>query len=199
YRFFEERMGSPHWAERVGPLLVVGIDDAVVSVEGAQEAWLRQTLAERGGVPWIAVCHRPPRFLEQEAAPVEHDLVDLVALLEADPPLVVVCGHLHHSFERRVGGVLYVVNAHGGDVHGLALTRGPFDLLRVDVSEDGTVRRETTRHPRRPWFRVYADQLAVRCWWSRRRGLGRLLAVPAALLLGALGQRAPLEDPRRPA
>ena len=194
YALFEARFGPADWLCRVGPVLVAGIDDAVRGVTDEDLAALRAALAAHEG-PWVAVCHRPPRLFLEEGAPVEEDLVDLVAFLEAHPPLLVVCGHLHERFERVIGGVRYVVNAHGGDVHGLGLDRGPFELLRVDVEADGRASERFTTHRRRPWPRVYWNQLAVRCWWSRRRGLGRVLAAPAALVLGALGVRAPLERP----
>ena len=199
YGLFRAAFGSPDWICRVGPVLVAGIDDAVRSVTAADLEPLARAVADHGGGPWIAVCHRPPRLFAIEGAPVEEDLVDLVAFLEAHPPLLVVCGHLHERLEREVGGVRYVVNAHGGDVHGMGLDRGPFDLLRIDVAEDGAVRERFTSHRRRPWLRVYGNQLAVRCWWARRQGLGRVLAWPAAWVFARLGVRAPLERPDRPA
>ncbi len=195
YALFERAFGPPHWLSRVGPVLIAGIDDAVREVTATDLAPLRQALDAHAPGPWIAVCHRPPRLFERAGDPVEEDLVDLVALLEERPPLFVVCGHLHERFERVVGGVRYVVNAHGGDVHGLGLGRGPFELLRVDVAPDGATDERFTSHPRAPWFRVYWNQLAVRCWWARRKGLGRFLAAPAARLLSGLGLRAPLQRP----
>ncbi len=101
-------------------------------------------------------------------------------------------GHDHEYVEREVNGVRYVVNAHGGDVHGLALRRGPFELLRVEVRADGTWSKAIVPHRRRPWLRVYLRQLAVRAWWARRRGLGRVLAAPAGLVLAGFALRAPL-------
>ena len=196
YALFRERFGEPYWAERVGPVLVVGVDDAVRAVNGEQLTWLDEVLAERGDTPWITVCHRPPRDLFEEEAPVAGGCDALVDRMERHPPLLCVCGHEHEYLERQVGGVRYVVNAHGGDVHGLGLSRGPFDLLRVVVSAGGSTTERITRHKRRPWRRVYLHQLAVRAWWSRRKGLGAVLAAPASLVLGPLGLRAPLRDPR---
>ncbi len=191
YELFSARFGPPSWVVRLGVLAVVGIDDAVPRAYEAWSVWLEETLAATPG-PWIAVCHRPPRRVDLPDAPPDTDLAGLVATLERRPPLLVVCGHLHEAYDREVNGVRYVVNAHGGDVHGLALTRGPFELHRVEVGPDGGFRLDVERHPRRPWLRVYVRQLAVRCWWSRRRGGGRLLTLPAGILLSAIGLRAPL-------
>jgi hypothetical protein len=94
-----------------------------------------------------------------------------------------VSGHLHAFSDRVVDGVRYVVNAHGGDVHGLDPGLRAFDLFEVRVHPDGRV--ETERHPvarRRDWRAVW-DQLCVRAWCDRRRPLGRVLALPGALLL----------------
>jgi predicted phosphodiesterase len=195
YALFASRFGPPSWAARVGPLLVVGLDDAVGPVAGEQLRWLERTVRAHLPLPWIAVCHRPPRRVDLPGAGAEPDLTELVAFLEAHPPRLVVCGHQHAYLEREVAGVLYVVNAHGGDVHGTRLSRGPFDLLRVDVDAAGVLAREVTRHRPRRWPRVYLNQLAVRCWWARRRGLGRWFTLPAAVLLSGMGMRAALNDP----
>jgi hypothetical protein len=191
YALFETHFGPPYWAVDAGPLRVVGVDD-VLGVDDVQVAWIREARDGRPGAPWIAVCHRPPREVDEEEAPVGWGLEELVRVLEERPPLLVVCGHKHAYTDRVVNGVRYVVNAHGGDVHGLALDRDPSELLRVEVRADGTSSHEVVRLARRPWLRVYANQLAVRCWWSRRRRGGALLSLPAALPLSALGLRAPL-------
>ncbi len=197
YVLFESRFGPAHWAVPAGPagpagpVLVVGVDD-VMGVDDAQIAWIRESLDANPGTPWIAVCHRPPRSVDEKGAPAPDDLVRFVELLEAKPPLLVVCGHMHEFLDREVNGVRYVVNAHGGDVHGLGLDRQAFELLRIEVAADGSYSQEITRHARRPWLRVYANQLAVRCWWGRRKPGGALLTLPAGLCLGALGLRAPL-------
>lgn len=190
-RLFRDRFGSPDWAIRVGPVLVVGVDDALEGVGAERLAEVRRRVGEHAPGPWIAVCHRPPRRVDEEDARVERGLEDFVGLLEERPPLLMVAGHAHTFSDRTVRGVRYVVNAHGGDVHGLALRRGAFELVCVDVGPGGDVRVLRTEHRRRRSARAYANQLAVRCWWSRRRGLGRLLALPAGAALRLLRARAP--------
>jgi hypothetical protein len=179
---FEQRLGPRWWSLRTGPVLVVGLDDALGPLDAEQDAWLRGVLAAHPGTPWVVVCHRPPRRLDLPGTPPDGDLKGLVALFEARPPLLVVSGHLHRYAEAVVAGVPYVVNAHGGDVQGFGLGRGEFELLHLRVAPDGSVAREVTRHRRRPWGRVLVNQLWVRCWARRSRGLGAVLAFPAAWL-----------------
>jgi Icc-related predicted phosphoesterase len=193
-RLFESRFGERYWSVRVGPVLVVGVDQAMSGIDDDQERWLHGTLEDHGAGPWICVCHRPPRNVDEADARPEPDLLAFIALLEARPPLLVVTGHKHEYLEREVNGVTYVVNAHGGDVHGLDLGRGPFELLRVEVGPGDAFRHEITRHGRRPWLRAYWHQFCARCWSLRRGGGGAVLALPAALLLGLLRLRAPLVD-----
>jgi hypothetical protein len=189
---FERRLGPRRWAERVGPVLVVGIDDAVAPWPKDAHAWLASTLDAHPEVPWIAVCHRPPRNVDEADARAEPDLAELVRLLESRPPLLVVCGHKHESIEREVAGVLYVVNARGGDLP------GPLELLHVEVDASGAARREVTRHARRLSLRVLFHQACVRLWSLRRRPSGLLLSAPAALLLSLLRLRAPVRRPDLP-
>jgi Calcineurin-like phosphoesterase len=191
YALFEGRLGPPGWTVRVGSVLVVGLDDAVGPVRPADLEAARAAVEAHAGGPWIAVCHRPPRRVERPDAGIDAGLEDLVALLERHPPRLVVCGHQHAWADREVAGVRYLVNAHGGDVHGLALRRGPAELLRVEVDADGAATFERETIHRRPSPRTYLDQLAVRAWCERRRRPGSLLALPAALLLAALHLRAP--------
>jgi hypothetical protein len=180
---FERHFGPVPFAARVGPALVVGLDDATGWGED-QVPFLEEAVRAHGG-PWMAVLHRPPRRVDRpdlEPDPVQRPLV---SALERLRPLVVVCGHEHAYDDRTIGGVRYVVNAHGGDV------RGPWDLVLVTVSADGTATLERATFPRRRDVATLLDQAAVQAWSVRRRGVGRLVALPAAALLKALGLRAP--------
>src|SRR5262245_47105274 len=51
---FESRIGPRRWVERVGPALVVGIDDATQAVEGAALDEIRRALDAEPTTPWIA-------------------------------------------------------------------------------------------------------------------------------------------------
>jgi predicted phosphodiesterase len=196
---FESRIGPRHWALRVGPVLVVGLDDATRAVTGPQMSWLLSTLREHAGVPWIAVCHRPPRNVQEPDARPETDLLGLVALFEERAPLLVVCGHLHERVEREVNGVRYVVNALGGDVHGTGLLRGPAELLEVAVGPGAPASCLHGFVPlrRAASLRVLLDQFCVRLWRERRTRAGRLVAAPATLLFALLGSRLPSRPPGR--
>lgn len=193
---FERCFGPRHWAARAGPVLLVGLDDGADWLLEDQLPWLVGVLAEHADVPWICVCHRPPWRFDGDTAVPYADLTELAPFLEAHRPLLVVSGHLHDYRDETVGGVRYVVNAHGGDVHGLALRREDFELLHVRVAADGTVAVEPRRYARRTSWRTAWHQVLVRTWAERRRPLGALLAWPAAALLRLLGREVPV--PRYP-
>jgi predicted phosphodiesterase len=182
---FEARFGPRWWAERVGPVLVVGVDDAVAPPDAAQMRWLEATLAERAGAPWVLVCHRPPRRVDLPGAPPSPGLEALVEATRRHPPALVVSGHWHRPAEALVDGVPWVVNPLGGDVHRAPLGLGRFEVLWATVHADGRVERETVRPRRRPWLRVLLHQLQVRLDRESRRPLGRLLAFPLAFLRAA--------------
>ena len=180
---FEQRLGPRSWALRAGPVLLVGLDNALGGPPPERLDWLSTALAAHAGVPWLLVCHRPPRRVDLPGSPADDGQSDLVTFLEAHPPRLVVSGHLHEWAEGTVNGVAYVVNAHGGDVHGFDLRLGSFELLHVVVAPEG-VRRERSTHRRRPWLRVFGNQFFVRCWSLGRRGLARGLLRPWQWMAG---------------
>lgn len=188
---FEARLGPRHWAVPAGPVLVVGLDNGAPWLIEDQLPWLEGVLDAHDGVPWILVCHRPVFLFEQPGAPADADLEPLAALLRARPPLLAVSGHLHDFHDQTVDGVRHIVNAHGGDVHGLALRRDDFELLHVRVGPDGT-HIEPKRYARDHDARASLDQLAVRFWSDRRKPWGAVLAWPAGLLLRLLGGHVPV-------
>jgi 3',5'-cyclic AMP phosphodiesterase CpdA len=192
---FAERFGARHWALRAGPLLVVGLDDGAPWLLEGQLPWLREVLDGEPGTPWILVCHRPLFRFGEPGNPPEEDLLALRPVLRERPPALVVSGHLHDWCDRAVDGVRHVVNAHGGDVHGLALRRGDFELLHVRAGPEG-LEVERRAYPRRHDARTSLDQLAVRFWSDRRRPWGALLAWPVDLVARLLGRHVPV--PRHP-
>lgn len=189
---FERHFGPRHWACRLGPVLLVGLDVGADWLLEPQLPWLERTLAEAAGTPWICVAHRPPWYFDAPERAPYGDLAPLLPVLEGRPPLLVVAGHLHDYRDETVNGVRYVVNAHGGDVHGLALKRGDFELLHVSVQADGSLRVEPRRYRRRLSWRAAWNQVCVRLWADRRRPLGALLALPVGLLLRLLGRGVPV-------
>ena len=189
---FEARFGPRHWAECAGPVLLVGLDTGGDWLIEAQLPWLEQTLAGAPAVPWICVSHRAPYFFDAPAPTPRADLAALLPVLSARPPLLFVSGHEHTYRDESVDGVRYIVNAHGGDVHGLALQRADFELLHVRVSADGAFEVEPRPYKRRRAWPVARDQFAVRLWADRRKPLGAFLGLPAALLLKALRRYVPV-------
>ncbi len=188
---FEARFGARHWAERVGPVLVVGLDNGADWLADAQLPWLDETLAAHPGVPWILVCHRPLYAFDAPSRAIPHDLGGLVEALRPRPPALVVSGHLHAYHDEIVDGVRHVVNAHGGDVHGLAIRREDFQVLYVDATADG-IETRLASYPRRRRAAVYRDQLAVRFWSDRRKAWGAVLAAPGRLVLKLFGADVPV-------
>ena len=189
---FEVRFGPRRWAERCGPLLIVGIDNGATWLAEDHVPWLEETLAARGGVPWILVCHRPLYNFDHPERQTPDDLACLLPVLAAHPPALVVSGHLHAFHDETVDGVRHVVNAHGGDVHGLAIRREDFQVLYVDAEADG-VRTRLEGYERQRNARTYGDQLAVRFWSDRRKPWGAVLAWPGRLVLRAFGADVPVE------
>jgi 3',5'-cyclic AMP phosphodiesterase CpdA len=189
---FERHFGRRRWAERVGPVLLVGLDVGADWLLDGQMAWMREVLEAHAGLPWILVCHRPPFHFDLPGAPPFADLTQLPAALQARPPLLVVSGHLHDYRDETVRGVRYVVNAHGGDVHGLGLRRGDFELLHVTVRAGGGLEVEPRRYRRRLSWRAAFDQACVRLWAERRRPLGAVLSAPVHLVLRVLGRHVPI-------
>jgi len=188
---FARAFGPRHWALRTGPVLVVGVDNGANWLVDEQLPWLEQTLDAHADTPWICVCHRPPFRLDEPGAPTDGDLAGFVALLRRRPPLLVVAGHMHTYHDATVDGVRVIVNAHGGDVHGLALRRADFELLHVRVDHAGIV-AEPRRYRRKRDWRTARDQLAVRFWADRRKRWGALLGWPAGLVLRLLGRSVPV-------
>ena len=193
---FEARFGPRHWSVVAGPLLVVGIDTGADWALEDQLPWLDATLAAHPDRPWICVSHRAPYDFDQPGAPLREDLAGLLPILRARPAALFVSGHLHAYHDEVVDGVRYVVNAHGGDVHGLALRREDFELLHVRAEADGTLTIEPRPYSRRRDRRAALDQLAVRMWSDRRKPLGALLAWPVDLLARLAGRHVPV--PRHP-
>ncbi len=190
---FERCFGPRRWALRLGPALLVGLDTAGNRHFERQADWLDQTLAAHPEVPWICVSHRPPFRFDEPGEPPVPDLAALHARLRARPPLLHVSGHLHRFADRTVDGVRYVVNAHGGDLHGYDPGWRAFEVLEVEVGPDGRlggVCRRAVR--RRPDGRTYLDQFLVRLWDERRRWPWRAIAAPAGWLLRPLGLYVPV-------
>ena len=188
---FEARFGSRRWAERVGPVLVVGLDNGADWLADAQLPWLAETLAAHPDLPWILVCHRPLYAFDAPTRAVPHDLGGLVEALKPRPPALVVSGHLHAFHDEVVDGVRHVVNAHGGDVHGLAVRRDDFQVLFAEATPEG-VETRVMGYPRRRDASVYLDQLAVRFWSDRRTWWGALLAAPGRFVLTLVGADVPV-------
>ena len=189
---FEERFGPRHWAVRAGPLLVVGIDTGADWALEAQMPWLEQTLAAHPDTPWICVSHRAPYVFDHAEHPIREDFGCLMPLLATRPPALFISGHLHAYHDETIDGVRYIVNAHGGDVHGLALRREDFELLHVIGKADGTLEVEPRPYTRAHSHATALDQLAVRFWSDRRKPWGAVLAWPVGALLALVGKSVPI-------
>lgn len=194
-RCFEQHFGPRHWAVRAGPLLLVGIDTGADWLLDDQLPWLDEVLTEHAGTPWICVTHRPPWNFDDPRRAAYEDLTDLAPLFMRHRPLLVVSGHLHEYRDETIDGVRYVVNAHGGDVHGLALRRSTFELLYVTY-EQGALTVEPKPLERALSVRTAWHQLLVRLWAERRKPVGAILAWPADRLLRLVGRSVPA--PRYP-
>lgn len=188
---FEARFGPRHWAECVGPVLVVGVDNGADWLIEDQLPWLEGVLAEHPTLPWILVCHRPLYSFDREVRESPADLLPLVEVLRKRPAALAISGHLHAFHDETIDGVRHIVNAHGGDVHGLGIRRADFQLLLVDVDADG-VRTEMKGYARKRDPRAYADQLAVRFWSDRRKPWGAVLAWPGRMVQKLLGLDVPV-------
>lgn len=176
---FERAFGPRRFVVRVGPLLVVGGEDAVNPLEPDLWAWVAAAVDAHDG-PWMWVGHRPPRDHGKPGAPWSARCAGLEALVRRRPPVAVVSGHLARDAEAVLDGVLHIVNAEGGDVDGGAWFAPPSFHLRVaDVDAAGHVtwRRLTLR--RATSLATTLDQLLVRAWSSGRRWPARLFAAPA--------------------
>jgi hypothetical protein len=185
---FEEAFGPRRWTARVGPLLLVGVDDAVLPLDADLWTWIEARVDEHAG-PWMYVGHRPPRRMLVEGTPFLPGREALAALLVRRPPAAVVSGHLAKDAEAVVDGVRYVVNAEGGDVSGGAWFAPPSFHLRVaDVDADGGVSWRRLTLARRTSWATALDQLAVRAWSSGRHWPALLFSGPARLALRALGR-----------
>jgi len=188
---FERVFGARHWATRVGPTLVVGLDNGADWLIDEQIPWLEGVLAKHTGVPWILVCHRPLYPFDGEHREPKTDLAALAALLEQNKPEFVVSGHLHQFHDETVRGVRHLVNAHGGDVHGFGLRREDFQVLHVRVDAQGFA-VEMQSMARKRDLATYLDQLAVRFWSDRRKPWGAILAWPGRLMLKLFGRDVPV-------
>ncbi len=188
---FERVFGARHWALRAGPVLIVGLDDGAPYLVDDQLPWLESTLAEHPGVPWICVCHELPFDLgSPDHAHLPH-LDAFAAALRRLKPALVVTGHMHSYHDEVVHGVRCIVNAHGGDVHGLALRREDFELLHVH-GRGGELEVERKAYPRQRDGATALDQLAVRFWSGRRKPWGHVLGWPMGALLKLLGRDVPI-------
>lgn len=180
---FEAAVGPRRFTARVGPLLVVGVDDAIHPLDADLWPWVASVVDAHAG-PWLFVGHRPPRRMLEPGCPPSERCAGLFALIARRPPVLVISGHLERDAEAVVDGVRYVVNAEGGDVAGGAWLAPPTFHLRVaDVDALGgvTLRRLALR--RRTSFRTTLDQLLVRAWSSGRRFPALLFAAPGRALV----------------
>jgi predicted phosphodiesterase len=188
---FEEHFGPRHWHLRAGPVLIVGIDTGADWQMEAQLPWMRTLLADNPNTPWICVSHRAPYDFDNPERPLREDLRDLAAFVDQHPPQLFISGHLHAYHDEVVNGVRYIVNAHGGDVHGLALRREDFELLHVRMDAASGLRAEPAPYERKRSLATAVDQLAVRMWSDRRKPLGAVLAWPAGIVLRMIGRYIP--------
>ncbi len=188
---FTRVFGARHWALRVGPLLVVGVDDGADWLLEDQIPWLRGILTEHPGVPWILVCHRPLYSFDLDHRRPRAEIAALLALLAEHRPELVVSGHLHQAHDETVEGIRHIVNPHGGDVHGLGIRRGDFQVLHVRSTPAGLT-TELESLPRRRDLAAAMDQLAVRFWADRRKLWGAVLAWPGRFVLRLLGRDVPV-------
>ena len=187
---FEALVGPRRFTARVGPLLVVGVDDAIHPLDADLWTWVAGVVDAHAG-PWLLVGHRPPRRMLEPGCPPSERCAPLFALCARRPPVLVMSGHLEHDAEAVVDGVRWVVNAEGGDVAGGAWLAPPTFHLRVaDVDAAGGVTLRRLELRRRTSFRTTLDQLLVRAWSSGRRFPALLFAAPARLLVRLLRGRA---------
>jgi hypothetical protein len=190
-RLFEAVFGPRRWTARVGPLLVVGVDDGVDPLDADLWPWMNDALAAHEG-PWLFVGHRPQRSMLEAGTPAGERLEPLMAVFAKRPPVVAISGHLSRDAEAVVDGVRYVVNAEGGDVDGGTWLAPPtFRLLLADVDAAGGVSLRRMNLARRTSWRAALDQFLVRLWSDGRRLPGALVAAPGRSLLRLVGCRIP--------
>ena len=191
-RLFEEKIGPRWWSVRAGAVQIIGLDNGVEPIENEQLEWLRATLAAAPLIPYLVVCHRPPRDLDAPGSPPITGAT-FVALLETRPPIAVIAGHTHADRDATVSGVRYIYNAQGGDLGkddpGFGPTR--FNVIMADVDADGSVALRTQSIARGSSLAVTFDYFCVRMWIERRAHawLVRLVAMlgVACLMPSALG------------
>ncbi len=197
---FERAFGRRHWTARTGPILLAGLDNGAPYLVDEQLPWIEGILEQHAQVPWLCVCHELPFDLSSPERKPIPGMEAFAALLRRRPPCLIVSGHLHTYHDETIHGIRCIVNAHGGDVHGLALTRADFELLHVTLDgEDVHVERKAYKRRHDP--RAALDQLAVRFWSDRRKPWGRVLALPVALVLRMIGRHVPIvrhPEERRP-
>jgi len=180
---FEALVGPRRFTARVGPLLVVGVDDGLDPLDADVWSWVGERVAAHDG-PWVYVGHRPPRRMLEPGFPPAPRCAELLAVFARRPPVLAVSGHLAHDAEAVVDGVRYVVNAEGGDVAGGAWFAPPTFHLRVaDVDAAGRVTLRRLALRRRTSVATTLDQLLVRAWSSGRRFPALLFAAPARALV----------------
>lgn len=191
---FERHFGGRRFVLDLGRLLVIGLDTGTRASQEPEIRWLREMRATHAGRPWIVLTHRPLIDIRDDGTTLAHDLEDLRAVLAADPPRLVLCGHLHDDHDLVHEGVQYVVSA-GGDVSGTPLVRGAFSLVHITIDPAGEVTVERTVHRRRRSWRALRNKLAVRFWKDRRKPAFAVLAAPTAPLFRVLGLYVPVRDP----
>lgn len=185
-RLFEAVVGPRRFTARVGPLLVVGVDDGVHPLDADLWTWVGDVVTAHAG-PWLYVGHRPPRRMLEPGCPPGARCAGLLEVFARRPPVLAVSGHLERDVEAVVDGVRYVVNAEGGDVAGGAWFAPPTFHLRVaDVDAAGQVTLRRLELRRKTSLRTTLDQLLVRAWSSGRRFPALVFAAPARAAVGLL-------------
>ncbi len=144
-RALGEPAADDPWADRNAWVRDRLGDEGVATVT----AWPETLTLEVDGLGSTLFCHGSPRSDEEMLLRTasEERLAEVLADVEAD---VVVCGHTHMQFDRRVGGVRVVNAGSVGLPHGAvgahwALLGPDVDLRRTDYDREEAARliRET--------------------------------------------------------
>jgi 3',5'-cyclic AMP phosphodiesterase CpdA len=103
---------SAGFAERVGPLRLIGCDTRIPGADGGRldVAWLEERLAEDAETPTIVAMHHPPVAIGMRAADeiaiAAADSAALAALLARSPQVKrIACGHVHRAVFAQLAGV----------------------------------------------------------------------------------------------
>ena len=184
---YELHLGPLLWKAKVGPDLLVGVDDSEGPLSEAEAREVGRVLEGTEARHRFVFLHRPVA----EHGEIRDRYRMLAAILKKAGVSVVFAGHRHYYEECSAGGMRHVTNGMGGDISGLAPADAFFTAVSVD--ETGVETEMVSLGSRSELASVTKDSLVAhlyaplrgRAFWSV--GIAVLLAVAAgagAVFLG---------------